>query len=88
MFAIIVMGDIFGVAGMIIGVPLFVVLTSAFEGALKIGLNKRGLCTEAALYVDMSHIDPETGYPVPKQKESVVVEKVPDIPEKSPESGE
>jgi len=88
MFAIIVMGDIFGVAGMIIGVPLFVVLTSAFEGALKIGLNKRGLCTEAALYVDMSHIDPETGYPVPKQKKSVVVEETPDIPEKSAESGE
>lgn len=89
MFSIIVMGDLFGVAGMIIGVPLFVVLTSAFEGALSMGLKKRGLCTEAALYVDMSHMDEETGYPVPKTREQMTVGKEPPVhSEKSPESGE
>ena len=89
MFAIIVMGDLFGVAGMIIGVPLFVVLTSAFEGALSIGLKKRGLTDEAALYIDMSHMDPETGYPVPKSQEQMTVgKKAPERLPKSAESGE
>lgn len=89
MFAIIVMGDLFGVGGMIIGVPLFVVLTSAFEGALSIGLKKRGLTDEAALYVDMSHMDPETGIPVPKKQEQMTVgKKAPERSEKSTESGE
>ena len=75
MFAIIVMGDLFGVAGMIIGVPLFVVLTAAFEGALSIGLKKRGLSPEAALYVDMSHMDEATGIPVPKNQEQMTAGK-------------
>ena len=89
MFAIIVMGDLFGVAGMIIGVPLFVVLTSAFEGMLSMGLKKRGLSDEAALYVDMSHMDPETGIPVPKTREQMTVGKEPPKhSEKSAESGE
>ena len=89
MFAIIVMGDLFGVAGMIIGVPLFVVLTSAFEGLLSYGLKKRGLCTEAALYIDMSHMDTETGYPVPKTREQMTVGKnLPEHAKKSAESGE
>ena len=89
MFAIIVMGDLFGVAGMIIGVPLFVVLTAGFEGALSMGLKKRGLTDEAAYYVDMSHMDPETGYPVPKTKEQMTVGKEPPKhPKKSTESGE
>jgi predicted PurR-regulated permease PerM len=89
MFAIIVMGDLFGVGGMIIGVPLFVVLTSAFEGALSIGLKKRGLSDEAALYVDMSHMDPETGVPVPKKQEQMTVgKKAPERSEKSTQSGE
>ena len=89
MFAIIVMGDLFGVGGMIIGVPLFVVLTSAFEGALSMGLKKRGLTDEAALYVDMSHMDAETGIPVPKSQEQMTVgKKAPQRPEKSTESGE
>ena len=89
MFAIIVMGDLFGVAGMIIGVPLFVVLTSAFEGALSMGLKKRGLTDEAALYLDMSHMDEATGIPVPKSQEQMTVgKKAPKRLGKSAESGE
>ena len=88
MFAIIVMGDLFGVAGMIIGVPLFVVLTAAFEGVLSVGLKKRGLTDEAALYVDMSHMDVETGLPVPKSDAQMTVgKKHPQTPE-SAEGGE
>jgi predicted PurR-regulated permease PerM len=89
MFAIIVMGDLFGVAGMIIGVPLFVVLTAAFEGALSIGLKKRGLTDEAAFYIDMSHMDPETGFPVPKTREQMTVGNThSENPNISPKSGE
>lgn len=89
MFAIIVMGDLFGVAGMIVGVPLFVVLTTAFEGALSMGLKKRGLSTEAALYLDMSHMDETTGIPVPKKQEQMTVgKKAPKRPAPSSKGGE
>ena len=89
MFAIIVMGDLFGVAGMIIGVPLFVVLTAAFEGLLSIGLKRRGLSDEAALYVDMSHMNMETGLPVPKnQSQMTVGKKAPHHESESTERGE
>ena len=89
MFAIIVMGDLFGVGGMIIGVPLFVVLTAAFEGLLSIGLKRRGLSDEAALYVDMSHMDMATGKPVPKSEcQMTVGKKAPQHEDNSAESGE
>ena len=70
MFAIIVMGDLFGVGGMIIGVPLVVVLSAGVDALINLGLKKRGLCTEAALYLDMDHMDETTGFPVPKVGET------------------
>lgn len=66
MFAIIIMGKFFGVAGMIIGVPVFVVLSAGYDWLVNWGLEKRGLSTEAALYVDMQCMDEETGIPIPK----------------------
>ncbi len=89
MFSIIVMGDLMGVAGMIIGVPLFAVISAGYEAFVAWGLKRRGLATEAALYVDMSHMDAETGVPVSKTPEQMTVGKTPhESKKKSAQSGE
>ncbi len=89
MFSIIVMGDLFGVVGMLLGVPLFVVISAGYDALINLGLKKRGLSTEAALYVDMHHMDVKTGVPVPKRAEQMTVgKKPPKKREESPQSGE
>ena len=65
MFAIIVGGGLFGFAGMLLAVPTFAVLYSAFGLLIDHGLKKRGLRTETAAYVDLDHIDPETKKLIP-----------------------
>lgn len=69
MFAIVLCGSLFGVPGMIVGVPLFVVLSAGYESLVDHGLEKRGLSTQTAQYVNMDHMDPETGIPVPREGE-------------------
>ena len=64
MFSIVVCGSLFGVPGMIVGVPLFVVLSALGGKLVDMGLKKRGLSTQTAQYVNMDHMDPETGIPV------------------------
>lgn len=67
MFSIVVCGSLFGVPGMIVGVPLFVVLNAMVSSLVDMGLKKRGLSTQTAQYVNMDHMDPETGTPVPRE---------------------
>lgn len=66
MFAIVVCGSLFGVVGMIVGVPLFVVISAGYNSLVEYGLKKRGLETQTALYVNMDRMDPETGLPIPR----------------------
>lgn len=67
MFAIIVCGGLFGVVGMIIGVPLFVVLRAGYNYLVDSGLKKRGLSTQTSQYMNMERMDPETGIPIPRE---------------------
>ena len=67
MFAIVVCGSLFGVTGMIVGVPLFVVISAGYNSLVYYGLKKRGLTTQAARYVNMAYMDPVTGEPVPRE---------------------
>ncbi len=67
MFAIVVCGSLFGVTGMIVGVPLFVVISAGYNSLVDYGLKKRGLTTQAARYVNMAYMDPVTGEPVPRE---------------------
>ncbi len=61
MFAIIVGGGLFGFGGMLLGVPIFTVILEAVRSLVNFALTKRGLSTEGALYVDLDHIDTQTG---------------------------
>ena len=65
MFAILLGGGLFGVAGMILAVPMFAVLYSGFGLLVKKRLKDRGLMTETAAYMNIKSIDPETLEPIP-----------------------
>lgn len=67
MFSIVVCGKLFGVVGMIVGVPLFVVISAGYGSLVNYGLKKRGLETQTAQYRNMDYMDPVTGLPVPKE---------------------
>lgn len=50
-------GGLFGIFGMIIGVPIFAVLYSAIKRIVNYNLNKRKLPTETSLYLNVGSID-------------------------------
>lgn len=71
LFAILLFGGLFGFAGMLVGVPVFAVLTHIFEDIMHRKLRKQKLPTEARDYAWLDHID-DDGQPVhrrPKQPE-------------------
>jgi hypothetical protein len=70
MFAILVGGDLFGFAGMILGVPVFACIYTLLTILLRERLKKKGLTNSTAYYITLRRFDEETGEPVrgPKPK--------------------
>ena len=71
LFAILLFGGLFGFVGMLIGVPVFAVLTHILKDLLNRRLKQQHLPTETASYAYLDHIDAE-GNPVqhkPKQEQ-------------------
>ncbi|MGM9521313.1 MAG: AI-2E family transporter [Oscillospiraceae bacterium] len=66
MFAILFFGGLFGIAGMILGVPITTVLYSIIRRLNNRHLRRRGLPEDTQFYKDVDYIDPETGKPVYK----------------------
>lgn len=64
MFAILLGGGLFGVVGMLLGVPVFVVVYEGIRRLVHMGLKKHGLQTETAQYVNIDAIDEETKLPI------------------------
>ncbi len=56
-FAITLFGGMFGVPGMIIGVPLFAVIYSAIRAAVHTALQKKQMPTDRALYENLDYVD-------------------------------
>lgn len=56
-FAITLFGGLFGVLGMIIGVPIFAVIFSGIKRIVNYNLQKRKLPTETTLYLNVGSID-------------------------------
>ena len=63
LFAILLFGGLFGFIGMLIGVPVFAVLTHIFKDILNRRLKQQHLPTETASYAYLDHIDGD-GNPV------------------------
>lgn len=55
-------GGLFGVLGMVIGVPIFAVLYSAIKRIVNYNLNKRKLPTETSLYLNVGSIDNDSRF--------------------------
>lgn len=55
-------GGLFGVFGMVIGVPIFAVLYSAIKRIVNYNLNKRKLPTETSLYLNVGSIDNDSKF--------------------------
>lgn len=69
LFAILVGGNLFGFAGMVLGVPTFACIYTLMTHLIRDGLNKKGIANETELFVALRSID-EDGNPIkgPKKK--------------------
>ena len=69
LFAILVGGNLFGFAGMVLGVPTFACVYALFTIILRDGLNKKGLANDTEFFVALRGID-EDGNPIkgPKKR--------------------
>lgn len=56
-FSITLFGGLFGVAGMIVGVPIFAVFFAAVKGLVNRSLQKKRLPLQSDVYLDMEYID-------------------------------
>ena len=61
LIAILLFGGLFGVVGMIIGVPVFAVLYDLASRGIRMLAEHRGLSTASSDYRGLDHVDPETG---------------------------
>lgn len=61
LFAIIVFGGLFGILGMIIGVPVMTILYSIIRRLNNRRLRRKGLPQETTLYAELERIEPDTG---------------------------
>ena len=58
-FAITLFGGMFGILGMIVGVPLFAVIYAAIRSIVNSALSKRNMPTETSLYADIEFVGEE-----------------------------
>lgn len=56
-FSITLFGGLFGVPGMIVGVPIFAVFFAAVKGLVNRSLRKKKLPIQSGVYLDMAYID-------------------------------
>ena len=66
LFSILFFGGLWGIIGMIIGIPTFAVISRQFMKIVDRHLKKKKLPEDPEVYADMERIDPESGLPVPK----------------------
>ena len=66
MFAILFFGGLFGIVGMVVGVPVTTVLYSLIRRLNRRRLRRRGLPEDTAAYCELKAIDPETKAVIPR----------------------
>ncbi|MBR1660584.1 MAG: AI-2E family transporter [Oscillospiraceae bacterium] len=64
MFSIILGAGLFGFAGMLLGIPVFVVIYTGIGSLVRRKLARSGLPTDTAAYENLDHFDAESGKPV------------------------
>lgn len=81
LFSIIVGAGLFGFAGMLLGVPVFVLLYTFFRNLVNRKLVRSGLPVGTGEYVSAKYFDPATGKAVPKEDEEPLKPKKTGRPE-------
>lgn len=64
LLSLLIFGGLFGIVGMIIGVPILSILYSFINGLVKKRLNKKHLPLDSKDYENLKYIDKDTGKPV------------------------
>ncbi|MCR4648079.1 MAG: AI-2E family transporter [Lachnospiraceae bacterium] len=72
-FAITLFGGLWGIPGMIIGVPLMAVIYALIQSGLDISLKNKDISPITENYINLDHIDTETGEYVEKELPSVII---------------
>lgn len=67
-FAITLFGGLFGVFGMIIGVPIFAVIYAGIRSGLNILLSKKEMPTELEKYRNLNYVDEEGMHDMPEEQ--------------------
>ncbi len=67
-FAITLFGGLFGVFGMIIGVPIFAVIYAGIRSGLNILLSKKEMPTELEKYRNLDYVDEEGMHDIPEEQ--------------------
>lgn len=73
--AILVGSGLFGVVGMIIGVPLFAVITQLVKNIEERLLHAHQMPQDLDAYKNLDHMDEETGKPVHKRKKDMTIDR-------------
>ena len=68
LLAILIGGDLFGVAGMVLGVPIFACIYAFFAVQLRDKLRAKKLSSNTGDYIRLRKFDDETGEPVYREK--------------------
>lgn len=71
LFSLLIFGGLFGMVGMIIGVPIFSILYSFVNGLIKKKLESKNLPVDSKDYENMDHVDEKSGKPVYVDKKVV-----------------
>ncbi len=64
LFSLLIFGGLFGMVGMIIGVPIFSILYSFVNGLIKKKLESKNLPVDSKDYENIDYIDEKTGKPI------------------------
>jgi len=86
-FVITIFGGLFGVLGMLLGVPVFAVLYAFFKRKINKGLEKRGYPTETLPYVSLKEITPDKELVLYDDEHHTSPHSLPDDPEEEKNSG-
>ncbi len=75
MFSITFFGGIFGIPGMILGVPIITILYEILRNYNNGRLKSRNMPTDSKFYMDIEYIDPKTNEPIYKEGHEPVQEE-------------
>ena len=79
-FAITIFGGLFGIPGMVIGVPVFAIIYAGFRSYFHRMLRKKGLPTDTSVYIALTMIKNKECIYTQEQQQDSASDKTPKSP--------